>query len=186
MNAALGKPLPLSPRSGSLSEEAIYFSSLGWKERSGGGESPRNYQLEMWLPGLLSLTSASFSPTPIHFPSPTFLICTREPRRRHRLPRRSGGRADSARLGRWEERDALFWMPSRPAEQSNSIHPSLQPSAEDHTAAFVFVFFFFSFPFCVIRLQITSSVAVGSPGSSPNALSCLHVGSATSHPSPPH
>lgn len=91
MNTALGRPLPASPRSASLSEEAIYFSSLGWKERSGGGRVPAESPTGDAAPGAtVSHFCCRFLPhSPIHFPSPAFLIFTRE-LRRHRLPRRSG------------------------------------------------------------------------------------------------
>lgn len=66
------------------------------------------------------LSLLPLSPTPAHFPSPTFLIFTRE------LP-----------LSLWEmgeeekkKRSCSFSMPSLPASQSHSIHPTLLWSAE--------------------------------------------------------
>lgn len=99
--------------------EVIYFSSGDGNWRAEGrppvelltGDIPsRGYSLSL-LP---------LSPTPAHFPSPTFLIFTRE------LP-----------LSLWEKGEekkkkgnCSFSMPSFPASQSNSIHPTRLWSAE--------------------------------------------------------
>lgn len=85
----------------------------------------------MWLPGLLSLTSPAFSSTPIHFPSPTFLIFTRESRRATVSPGEvgvRGGGGVGARQGgeHWgekrEERLILDAIPACLAVKLDSSH----------------------------------------------------------------
>lgn len=118
VKTALGKALFFSQRRGRPSEEVIYFSSGDGNLRAVGrapvelltGDVPSwGYCLSLLL----------LSPTPAHFPSPTFLIFTRE------LP-----------LSLWEKgeeekrkRSCSFSMPSLPASQSKSIHPTLLWSA---------------------------------------------------------
>lgn len=109
----------------SLSEEretvwrGYLFFIWKWKLKS-GGESPCGITDWRWCSWGYCLLPLPLSPTPIHFPSPTFLIFTRE------LP-----------LSLWEKgkeekkkRSCSFSVPSLPASQSNSIHPTLLWSAE--------------------------------------------------------
>lgn len=96
-------------------------------------------------PGATVSHFSLFLPTPIHFPSPTFLIFTRESRGATVSPGgvgvRGGGEAGRRALGgEKKEKNASFWMPSLPASQSTSIHPTLPPSAAPRAAPSIFFF----------------------------------------------
>lgn len=123
-----------------------------WKLRS-GGESPHG--ITDWRCGSWGycLSLLPLSPTPIHFPSPTFLIFTRE------LPLSPWERGGREGEDKKKMKGSSFSMPSSPASQSDSIHPTLLWSAQPCTAS--------------ARLQNASGrAALGrSSGSSPACLS---------------
>lgn len=159
VNTALGKARFLSQRRGRPSEEVIYFSSGDGNWRT-VGRAPAELLTRDVPSWGYCLSLLLLSPTPTHFPSPTFLIYTRD------LP-----------LSLWEKgaeekknRSSSFSMPSFPALQSNSIHPTLLWSAELYLALLS----------CNCTEQAEPSC---SPGSSQ---ACLSLGSITSYPSPPH
>ncbi|CAB1433110.1 unnamed protein product [Pleuronectes platessa] len=74
----------------------------------------------MYPPGATVFSLLPIFPTPAHFPSPTVLIFTRE------LPPSLREKEEEG----MKERRCSFAMPSLPASQSSSIHPTLLWSAE--------------------------------------------------------
>lgn len=119
VNTVLGNPLSLSlSREGGRLRLFMFHLEMEAEEQRG---DPPVELLTGDIPSQgYSLSLLPLSPTPAHFPSPTFLIFTRE------LP-----------LSLWEKGEekkkkgnCSFSMPSFPASQSNSIHPTRLWSAE--------------------------------------------------------
>lgn len=144
----------------SAEREAVWrgylFFIWRWKLKSSGESPGGNCWLEMYPSGV-TVSLLRLSPTPVHFPSPTFLIsgC-------HRL---SGKEGEEQR----EKRSCALSMPSSLPHSQTLFIPhccGLQSSARLCSA---------------VTTQLNRVVLWAPP-----RLGSVYVGSITSYPSPPH